>query len=204
MKSIFLFLGITLVIVSCNKKKETKIEEIIVEESVISIPTIEKNRNDVNFELKNGVLFYEEKPYLGIVNLYYDSNKLKSSSQYYNGRKEGFYNGFYENGTIWFKRYYAKGQKVNTHKGWYENGQKLFEYQFNDEGEYNGFVKEWYSNGQLRKHFNFKNGKEKGTQKMWQSSGKIKANFYTVNGNRHGLIGLKNCISVLDTVQINK
>ena len=40
-------------------------------------------------------------------------------------------------------------------------------------------------------------GKERGSQKMWDLDGKITANFYTVENERHGLIGLKNCISNL-------
>ncbi len=32
---------------------------------------------------------------------------------------------------------------------------------------------------------------------MWDFKGRIKANFYTVANERHGLIGLKKCVSVL-------
>ena len=32
---------------------------------------------------------------------------------------------------------------------------------------------------------------------MWKPSGNIRANFFNVNGERHGLIGLKNCVSVM-------
>ncbi|WP_282072950.1 hypothetical protein [Polaribacter atrinae] len=73
----------------------------------------------------------------------------------------------------------------------------MFEYHISDKGVYDGSVKDWHYNGQLAKHFNFVDGKETGSQKMWNANGKIRANFYTVNGDRHGLIGLKNCVSVL-------
>ena len=32
---------------------------------------------------------------------------------------------------------------------------------------------------------------------MWKVNGKIRANFFTIKGERHGLIGLKNCVSVI-------
>ena len=73
----------------------------------------------------------------------------------------------------------------------------MFLYHFNNKGRYHGAVKDWHSNGILGKHFNFMEGKERGSQKMWDLDGKITANFYTVENERHGLIGLKNCISNL-------
>ena len=72
----------------------------------------------------------------------------------------------------------------------------MFEYHFNKIGLYDGSVKDWYESGTLSKHFNFVYGVEEGSQKMWNFSGKITANFYTVNSDRHGLIGLKKCVSV--------
>ena len=80
----------------------------------------------------------------------------------------------------------------------------MFEYQFNDKGVYHGSLKDWHQNGQLAKHFNFKDGKEIGSQRMWKLNGEIRANFYTVKGERHGLIGLKNCVSVISEENINK
>lgn len=204
MKRVVHFLVVFLVLFSCTKnKEEIKVEKTIVKKTILNISNIIKNRDDIKFKLNNGVLFYEKKPYSGIVNIYYDTVQLKSIAQYFEGRKEGAYKGFYKSGKKWFIRQYSKGIKVKTHRSWYENGMQKFEYQFNDDGEYDGFVKEWYSNGQMRKYFNFKKGKESGAQKMWQSTGKIKANFYTINGDRHGLIGLKNCVSVLDKIEVN-
>jgi antitoxin component YwqK of YwqJK toxin-antitoxin module len=49
----------------------------------------------------------------------------------------------------------------------------------------------------LAQHFNFVDGVEDGHQKMWNLSGKITANFFLVNNDRHGLIGLKKCVSVV-------
>ncbi|ARV14006.1 toxin-antitoxin system YwqK family antitoxin [Polaribacter sp. SA4-12] len=165
----------------------------------IIIPSIEKNKADASFKLKNGILFFDNVPYSGIVKEFYFDEKVKSSSQYYQGKKQGNYLGFYVNGNKWFQRSYTNGIKTGIHSGWFETGKQMFEYHINDKGVYHGSVKDWHYNGQLARYFNFVDGKEAGTQKMWNSKGKIRANFYTVKGERHGLIGLKNCVSVLKT-----
>jgi antitoxin component YwqK of YwqJK toxin-antitoxin module len=163
----------------------------------IVIPNVEKDRIAVEFELINGVLFFKEKAYSGIVNEFYSSKNIKTKSEYYKGKRHGFYKGWYMNGNKWFQRFYTKGLKSNIHRGWYLNGNQMFEYQFNKNGLYDGSVKDWHEKGILGKHFNFVNGIQEGSQKMWDLSGKISANFYAVNRDRHGLIGLKKCVSVI-------
>ncbi|CAM1346870.1 toxin-antitoxin system YwqK family antitoxin [Tenacibaculum crassostreae] len=182
----YLLLFIVL-LVSC-KSKETR--------SANSVDLIEKISTDESFALKNGVLFYKNKLFSGIVNTFYSTGELKSKSKYILGKRDGFYNGWYPNGNKFFERLYAEGLKSGVHVGWYENGQSKFIYHFNERGDYNGEMKEWYSNGQLYKVFNYNNGREEGSQKMWQPNGKIRANFVTKNDERFGLIGLKKCYSV--------
>ncbi len=196
MRKIFIVFTIC-IITSCNFKKK---ESITVKPFVI--PSIEKNISDVRFELINGVLLFNKTPYSGILNEYYKGVKLKSKSQYFEGKREGYYKGWYVNGNKWFERTYKKGIKIGTHLGWYINKRKMFEYHFNMKGAYHGTVKEWYKNKQLLKVFNYVEGKEDGSQKMWKENGKIKANFVVKNGERFGLIGLKKCYSV-NTVDEN-
>lgn len=189
-----------LIFSSCNQntsivdEQEVKIVDSIKE---VTIPNIEKNINDANFKLDNGVQLFNGIPYSGIIIEFYKDGVLKSKSQYFEGRREGFYNGWYFSGNIKFERTYSNGLKTSIHKGWYDTKAQKFEYYFNNVGAYNGSVKEWYSNGTLAKHFNFEKGKENGSQKMWNPNGNIRANFFTVNGERHGLIGLKNCVSIM-------
>ncbi|MEO9569819.1 MAG: hypothetical protein ABJH82_07110 [Polaribacter sp.] len=197
MKFIKVSFLVSALFISCNNKvvQEKNIDAI----SEIKTPSIERNKNDVNFKLINGILFYEDVLFAGIVNDFYIDGSLKSKATYYQGKKEGKFFGYYPDKKKWFERYYHKGLKVKTHKGWFQNGQQMFVYQLNNNGVYNGSVKDWHYNGQLAKHFNFINGKEEGSQKMWTIDGKIKANFFTIDNERHGLIGLKKCVSVLTT-----
>ncbi|MDA9339433.1 hypothetical protein N9Q68_00520 [Polaribacter sp.] len=171
--------------------------EFFVSKNTIVIPNVEKDKSAVEFELINGVLFFKEKTYSGIANEFYSSGKLKTKSEYYQGKRYGTYKGWYESGNKWFERFYTNGLKSQIHRGWYLNGNQMFEYYFNTKGLYHGSVKDWHENEIVAKHFNFVDGVEDGSQKMWDLSGKITANFYTVNRDRHGLIGLKKCVSIL-------
>ncbi|WP_051263785.1 toxin-antitoxin system YwqK family antitoxin [Tenacibaculum ovolyticum] len=194
MKNFIFYTIIIFVLVSCNLKNEKQDEIPLINE--VTIPFIKKNRNNTGFKLKNGILFFNEKPYSGTVDEYYSKGKLKSTATYYQGKKNGFFKGWYMDGSKWFKRFYTNGLKSGVHEGWFDNGKSMFEYHFNTKGLYNGKVTEWYKNGNLLKEFHFKEGKEEGSQKMWQLNGKLKANFVTKKGERFGLIGLKKCYTV--------
>ncbi len=189
-------------IASCNGKRQELKGVVVLKE--IRIPSIEKSKDDTGFKVKNGVLLFEDSLYSGIVNEFYFDEKIKSKSEYYQGKRHGYYFGWYLNGNKWFERFYASGIKTETHLGWFENKQAMFQYEFNANGLYDGVVKDWNKNGSLTKHFNFEEGKEAGSQRMWDFDGKIRANFYTVNGERHGLIGLKNCGSIVSIEKIMK
>ncbi len=183
-----------LILTSCKQQKQEVNISFSAEEIVI--PAIEKNKKDVSFKLKNGILYFDIKPFSGIVKEFYSEKKLKSTSEYYQGKKQGVFKAWYVNGNKWFQRFYTNGLKSGVHIGWFDNGKPMFKYHFNTKGVYNGRVSEWYKNGMLLKEFHFIEGKEEGSQKMWQPSGKIRANFVTKKGERFGLIGLKKCYSI--------
>ena len=163
--------------------------------------------SDDELQLTNGVLNYKGTPFTGSIISYYDAAKLKQETLYKNGRKHGNERQWLvASGNLIEDRYYLKGKKVGIHKGWWKNGNLKFEYHFNDNGAYHGFVKEWDETGQLFRDFNYINGKEEGSQRMWKLDGSIKANYEVVNGERFGLIGLKKCYQVTvgsDEVELN-
>lgn len=148
---------------------------------------------------KNGVLFYNDLPYNGIIKTFDEVNQTNNTAHYLNGKKDGEERKFFQNESLAEIRFYKTGKKIGTHKSWFENGQQKFEYPYSKKGFYNGTLKEWYANGQQVKEFNYVEGKESGTQKMWLSNGNIRANYTVINGERFGLIGLKKCYSVNTT-----
>ena len=157
---------------------------------------LEVQKTSAALELVNGILYYQKKPFDGLLVSKYNDSTYKMKLQYRKGRKERFEKQWYENGQLAQERSYSKGIKTGKHLGWWANGTPKFEYHFNERGEYDGSLKEWYDSGQLVRDLNFSNGKEIGSQRMWSSTGKIRANYEVKNGERFGLIGLKKCYSV--------
>lgn len=154
------------------------------------------DKTDTQLELINGVLYYQNSPFEGLLISKYDDTSYKMKLQYIDGRKDGLEEQWYLNGEISQRRMYSQGVKIGNHLGWWEDGVQKFDYHFNEEGAYDGSRKEWYQNGQLVRDFNYANGKEIGSQRMWTDIGKIRANYEVKNGERFGLIGLKKCYTV--------
>ena len=155
---------------------------------------------DVSLKLDNGVLFYKEVPFSGVLVTYYETKKSKSKIEYVDGKKHGYEKQWDVTGFRYIERFYNEGFKTGIHKSWWDDGTKKFEYHFNKKGEFHGIVKEWYKSGQIFRDFNYFAGKELGRQRMWKYDGTIKANYEVVNRDRFGLIGLKKCY----TVTVNK
>ena len=149
-----------------------------------------------NLKLENGILILNTVPVTGHIVSYYDTGHLKSSTSYFEGRKNGLETYWYKNDTIATERYYSNGLKTKKHSAFWEDGTSKFVYHFSNNGTYHGNVKEWYQTGNIFRDFNYINGKEIGSQKLWYETGKIKANYEVVNGERFGLIGLKKCYKV--------
>lgn len=154
------------------------------------------DKTSTELELVNGVLYYQNNPFNGLLVSRYDDASFKMKLKYKEGRKHGYEKQWHLNGELSQSRSYSQGIKIENHIGWWEDGVKKFNYHYNEKGEYHGNRKEWYKNGQLVRDFNYSNGKEIGSQRMWTDSGKIRANYEVKKGERFGLIGLKKCYTV--------
>jgi MORN repeat variant len=183
---LFLFNFMALMLWSCGGAKETP-----------PIPNIYIWESDKNLQKQNGHLLYEGNPFSGkLISLYHEQDTA-SFTQYWQGKEYGKAFQKYPNGKLKEERFFKKGWKEGEHKGYWENGKLRFVYHFKND-LYEGNLKEWYPDGQLFKDFNYQNGQEVGMQKAWYSDGKIKVNYEVKNGRRYGMMGVKNCVSVLD------
>lgn len=185
-----LFLSFCLFTISCN---DVVNKEVLGD---ISIPDVEVYALNTDIDINNGALYYKGVPYSGVYIVKFKNDSIKSKSQYFKGKKEGYANKWYADGEKYEQRYYSNGYKVGKHIGWWNSGIKKFVYHFNELGQYQGSLTEWYGNGQVFREFNYVNGRESGAQKAWKANGSIKANYEVVNGERFGLIGLKKCFTV--------
>jgi len=171
---------INLLLIGCNTATKTLVIEA----------------TDANLALQNGVLFYYEMPFTGVLETHNDNVVLIATITYVAGKKHGRETQWYGNGDLLLERFYANGFKTGIHKSWWPSGDLKFEYHFNNKGEFDGVVKEWYKSGQLFRDFNYNSGKEVGHQRMWKTDGTLKANYKVVDGERYGVIGLKKCYTV--------
>ena len=185
-KGVFLFVSLFLM-ASCTSTCDV-VQEVLL--------THEKSSQFIIGD--KGELLFNNVPFSGRVIEKYDSNKIRSTTEYCNGVKHGLEQAWFSNGKIESIRSYHNGQKVGTHEGWFANGQMMFQYYF-ENGISTGEHKEWYSNGQLNTKRNYKNGHEFGKQVIYWKSGVLRANYVVrEDGRKYGLTGIKRCTN-LDT-----
>jgi antitoxin component YwqK of YwqJK toxin-antitoxin module len=169
-------------------------------EKKLKPPILKLKLGEANLVMKDGLVFFQEKPFTGeLFLLFPNSNDTAEISNYFEGRENGEWKKFYHPNKIKEIRYFKYGQKTGIYEAWWENGNKQLQYFFVT-GEYQGTCREWNEKGQLSKISNYSKGYEDGLQKWWYDGGKIKANYIIKDGRRYGLLGTKNCTNVSDSV----
>jgi antitoxin component YwqK of YwqJK toxin-antitoxin module len=152
------------------------------------------NSTDPSLHFKNGYWYYKTKLFTGTIIERSNDNSIHHSTEYVNGKEDGWCNTFYPNGSLSEKRYFTKGEKDKVHTGWWQNGNKRFEYHFTN-GLYNGDYKEWYQTGRLLKQIHYTNGIDD-WGKGWRESGKLYMNYVMKDGRRYGIVNSNLCYTV--------
>jgi len=159
--------------------------------------------NEKGLDLTKRYVQLNREVYTGYVLKLGANQKDTLSISFYNkGLKDGVWNKFYNNGSLKEVRVFKNGKKTGQYFGYYMSGEIAFEYNFKD-GEYHGKRYEWKKDGSLLRESNYKNGYEKGFQKIWWADGRIKSNYVIKNNRRYGLLGIKNCVNVSDSIFTN-
>ncbi|MES2773360.1 MAG: hypothetical protein V4722_04205 [Bacteroidota bacterium] len=185
-----LFFGIISIAGCTNDNKRSSKERIshpIIPSTTIHLP-------DTAFTVQNGVAMYNSKPYSGTVVEHYDSLRIKSSCQYFNGKQQGSENSFFPDGLKESTRFYTAGEKDSIHYGWWPNGKRRFEYHFNN-GQYNGNFIEWYAGGELGRQIVYSKGLEL-SGKGWRENGKLYMSYVMKDGRRYGLVNAQLCYTL--------
>ena len=149
---------------------------------------------DHSLSFKNGYWYYAGNLFTGTITEHFNNNAIHQSTQYLNGKENGWRITYYLNGDLSEKRLYNNGEKDNVHTGWWQNGNKRFEYHFIN-GIYNGDYKEWYQSGRLLKHIHYTNGIDD-WGKGWRESGKLYMNYVMKEGRRYGIVNSNLCYTV--------
>ncbi len=159
--------------------------------------------NKEELDLSKRYVQLNGKVYSGYVFKLHPSQTDTSSISFYSkGLKDGVWKKFYNTGKIKEIRHFKNGKKIGQYLGFYVSGEIAFEYNFKD-GEYHGKRYEWKKDGGLLRESNYENGYEQGSQKIWWPDGKIKSNYIIKNNRRYGLLGVKNCVNVSDSIFTN-
>ncbi|MGB3183731.1 MAG: hypothetical protein WBB45_20230 [Cyclobacteriaceae bacterium] len=194
---IFLILTTAVLAVSCTSEAGEIRHAAApgLQSPVRSVPDVHISKSDTLLTRKGGLIYYDNHPYSGYIDSYYEGAVLSSRSRYLEGKREGMMMGFYPDGQKRERRTYRNNRKHGHHEGWWPNGSKRFDYHFSD-GVAEGSHRTWYSSGVPYQEFTYLHGKEDGAQKLWKPDGTVRGNYVVKNGHRYGLIGLKNCKSV--------
>lgn len=165
------------------KEKENIVFEIV---DVSQIPNTTVFENDTLLKLKNGIYYYDNKPYSGYVKSNYGSDTLKFIASYFKGKQQGKAKTFFENGKLETERNYRDGIGYGRHYGYWKNGNIKFDFvYFNDKRE--GIQKQWYESGSPYCELSFSDDRENGMQKAWRENGKPYINYEVKDGVRYGL-----------------
>lgn len=159
--------------------------------------------NESGLDLTKRYVQLNKQIYTGYVLKLQPNQKDTLSISFYNkGLKAGVWKKFYTSGSLMEIRMFKNGKKIGKYLGYFMSGEKAFEYNFKD-GEYHGKRYEWKKDGSLLRESNYENGYEKGSQKIWWADGRIKSNYVIKNNRRYGLLGIKNCVNVSDSIFSN-
>jgi antitoxin component YwqK of YwqJK toxin-antitoxin module len=174
---------------SCQNKKAKDVEQTLVDTKQTIIEMA-----DSSIANRQGVLFYREKPFTGIIIDKYPNNRLAFKNVFQNGLMEGKQEKWYPDGSKMEVLFYKENRKSGEHHGWWENGQMKFEYFIENDIPIKTH-REWYSSGQLYSLSNYdQEGQPEGEQKMWYETGQIKSNYVIKDGRRFGFLGAKGCM----------
>lgn len=142
---------------------------------------------DVRVSLVNGIYFFEDKTYSGILFKVLKGYNVKTYSSIFKGKLHGTYRSFFQNGKPYEVRQYKNNLAFGRHYGyWEETGHLKFEYNYYDQKK-EGTQRNWYANGDPYYEYNYKDDKLDGLQRAWRTNGSLYRNFEVKNGIRYGL-----------------
>jgi len=182
-----------------NKKKpETvaSIKDYSIDTALIPRDTV--YASDKNLSLVNGLYWYGNNTYSGVVVELYPNGKIKKQISVYKGMLHGTYRSFFENSKPWEIRAYKNNLctgKCITY--WEESGKPKFEYHYYEE-KMEGLQRKWYVSGKPYSSLNYANDHEDGLQQGWRENGKLFLNYEVKDGFRYGLQKAVLCYSLRD------
>jgi antitoxin component YwqK of YwqJK toxin-antitoxin module len=97
---------------------------------------------------KENLTYLNKNLYSGKCKSFYESGKIKSSQEYFNGKDNGKWTFYYENGQIETLGLYANGIREGSWEYFYESG-TIKQESYYEDGKAMGTWKKYYENGQM-------------------------------------------------------
>ncbi|MCG9793252.1 toxin-antitoxin system YwqK family antitoxin [Flavobacterium algicola] len=188
-----------LLLFSCREKNDSDIAlnqvfDYSIDTTKIPKDTIEFDNSKVS--LVNGIYYYGNKKYSGILHKVLRGYNVQSYSSLLNGELHGIYRSFYQNGQPYEVRRYKNSLSVGKQYGyWPDNGKLKFEYNYYNEKR-EGVQKSWYYDGSKSYVYNYKDDKQVGLQQAWRSNATLYRNFVVKDGKRYGLQSSFTCYEI--------
>ena len=98
---------------------------------------------------KNIVLFENENPFNGKLELEYENGELHSEGIIEKGLKEGEWNTYYRDGFLKIKEMFSKGKRIDKYYEYYPNGNIKLEIDYKADRQ-NGNYIEYYETGEKK------------------------------------------------------
>ena len=97
-----------------------------------------------------GYTYYKGELFTGTERLCYDSGKIKTTTEFEDGIKDGMMTGWFENGVKCIEMPFDKGRVCGVVREWNSNGQLRIEKEMRDDKII--WIKEWDENGSPQKN----------------------------------------------------
>ncbi|MGH1384216.1 toxin-antitoxin system YwqK family antitoxin [Kordia sp.] len=181
--SLLIFLGMLLLLVSCQQKsqgKETVAEVTSPNASVVV------SKDLLTLKQNIGLYYFKNELFTGVLEDTYNNGVIAEQTLYVEGKRNGLRQKWFPNGLLSFEANYVKGKQHGTSKTWWKNG-NLRSISNHTHGVVNGIQEQWYKTGEKLKRLIIVNGKEEGLQQAWRKNGKLYNNYEAKNGRIFGL-----------------
>jgi antitoxin component YwqK of YwqJK toxin-antitoxin module len=178
-----------------NRSRESKAKEIMKKLSVIMFfvsviiyGCTEKRVFTKDLKIKSGFMYYEGKPFTGVVfEMHkYDKSQLLGYEGFVGGIKNGEIKAYHLNGQLSLEGAHKLGKKDGEWMFYYENGEPKSEITYK-EGKMDGMFRSYYLNGEPHQEVVFKNGEYDGVFRIYYLNGELELEGAYKDGKKKGV-----------------
>lgn len=203
---LFIVLSLLCAFSSCKQSAKDSANEVIDKTALQAqnidlaidlsgVPNDTINDSHPDYSINNGLFYFKEKKYSGILKKYHTQVNMITYTSVYQGKRHGPYSSYYDTGALFETKQYKHNRVTGRHYIYWKNGSlKADNWYYN--GKMEGTQKKWYADGSPFYVFNYTNGKREGKQKAWRTSGQLQINNEIINGRTYGLNRASLCYNV--------